>query len=70
MPQPTLDKRLMKYKTNTSLPVEKPASANDRTQSPDSDPRPMTISIVRQFARVYHPDERCIPAYGKAIYIN
>ena len=33
-------------------------------------PRPMTISIVRQFARVYHPDERYTPAFGNAIYIN
>ena len=70
MPQPTLDKRLMKYKTNTSLPVEKPSSANDRTQSPDSDPRPMTISIVRQFARVYHPVERGLPASGNAMFLH
>ena len=52
----------MKQKTKPIHPAEE--------QSPASDPHPMTISIARQFARVYHPDERYTPAFGNAIYIN
>ncbi len=60
----------MKQKTKPIHPTEEQSPADDKNLSPASDPHPMTISIVRQFARVYHPDERYTPAFGSAIYIN